>query len=156
MAADLIKGTGALTNCSKESDNKFLKRGADNMILKILDSTFSVIKFQAAETLPLWALSADTFSITRTEEELSIVCPSESLPKDQAFQEIEKDWKCIKVEGVLDFSLTGILSSFAAPLAENKISIFAISTFNTDYLLIKSHSIEKAKVVLESEGNTFI
>jgi len=59
------------------------------------------------------------------------------------------------VEGVLDFSLTGILASLANPLAENKISIFAISTFNTDYLLIKSHSIEKAKVVLENEGHTF-
>lgn len=65
------------------------------------------------------------------------------------------DWKCIKVEGVLDFNLTGILSSLANPLAENKISIFAISTFNTDYFLIKSHSIEKAKVVLENKGHTF-
>ena len=60
------------------------------------------------------------------------------------------DWKCIKVEGILDFNLTGVLSSLANTLAENKISIFAISTFNTDYLLVKGHSIEKARVVLEN------
>ena len=125
------------------------------MKLKILDSTFSVMKFSPTETIPLWALNSDTFSITRTDEELSIVCPSESLSKNKVFKDIENDWNCIKVEGVLDFSLTGILSSLANTLAENKISIFAISTFNTDYLLIKSHSIEKAKVVLENEGHTF-
>jgi hypothetical protein len=83
------------------------------------------------------------------------VCPSECLPIDEVFKDVENDWKCIKVEGVLDFSLTGILASLANPLAENKISIFAISTFNTDYLLIKSHLIEKAKFVLENEGHIF-
>ena len=125
------------------------------MKLKILDSTFSVMKFAPAETIPLWALHCDVFSITRTDEELSVVCPSECLPINEQIKEIENDWKCIKVEGVLDFNLTGILSSLANTLAENKISIFAISTFNTDYLLIKSHSIKKAKVVLENEGHTF-
>ncbi|MFC4323229.1 ACT domain-containing protein [Litchfieldia salsa] len=125
------------------------------MKLKILDSTFSVVKFSPNETIPLWALRSDVFSITRTDEELSIVCPSESLSKYEVYKDIENDWKCIKVEGILDFSLTGILSSLANTLAENKISIFAISTFNTDYLLIKSHSIEKAKAVLENEGHAF-
>lgn len=125
------------------------------MKLKILDSTFTVMKFSPTETIPLWALNSHTFSITRTDEELSIVCPTECLSKNEVFKDIENDWKCVKVEGVLDFSLTGILSSLANTLAENKISIFAISTFNTDYLLIKSHSIERAKVVLEHEGHTF-
>lgn len=103
----------------------------------------------------MWALSSDVFSITRTDEELSIVCNSECLPQNEAISDVENDWKCIKVEGVLDFSLTGILSSLANPLAKNNISIFAISTFNTDYLLIKNHSIEKAKVVLENDGHNF-
>lgn len=125
------------------------------MDLKILDSTFSVVKISPTETIPLWALNSDVFSITRTDEELSIVCPSERIPMNGVFKDIENDWKCIRVKGVLDFNLTGILSSLANPLAENKISIFAISTFNTDYLLIKSHSIEKAKAVLENEGHTF-
>ena len=66
------------------------------MKLKILDSTFSVIKLPPFETIPLWALNCDIFSITRTDEELSVVCPSECLPIN--------DWKCIKVEGILDFT----------------------------------------------------
>ena len=100
-------------------------------------------------------MNCHVFSITRTDEELSVVCPSECLPINEQIKEVENDWKCIKVEGVLDFSLTGILSSLANSLAENKISIFAISTFNTDYLLVKGHSIEKARVVLENEGHIF-
>ena len=125
------------------------------MKLKILDSTFSIVKIPPTETIPSWATKCDIFSITRTNEELSIVCPSELLPSNEEIREVENDWKCIKVEGILDFSLTGILSSLANTLAENKISIFAISTFNTDYLLVKGHSIEKARVVLENEGHTF-
>ncbi len=126
------------------------------MKLKILDSTFSVIKLSPTETVPSWATNCDVFSITHTNEELSIVCPSECLSTNGELKEVENDWKCIKVEGILDFGLTGILASLANPLAENKISIFAISTFNTDYLLVKNHSIEKAKSVLENAGHTFI
>ena len=125
------------------------------MKLRILDSTFSVMKLPPSETIPLWALNCDVFSITRTDEELSVVCPSECLPINEQMKDVENDWKCIKVEGVLDFSLTGILSSLANTLAENKISIFAISTFNTDYLLVKRHTIDRAKVVLENEGHIF-
>ena len=125
------------------------------MELKILDLTFSVVKLPPAEKIPSWALTSNVFSITRTDEELSIVCPSECLPANEEIQYAEHDWKCIKVNGMLDFSLTGILSSLAKPLADNQISIFAISTFNTDYLLIKSNSIEKAKVVLENNGHSF-
>ncbi len=125
------------------------------MKLKILDSTFSVVKFPPSEKMPMWALNSDVFSITRTDEELSIVCSSECLPISEPIKEVENDWKCIKVEGILDFNLTGILSSLAKPLAENKISIFAISTFNTDYLLVKSYSIEMARTVLENEGHSF-
>lgn len=125
------------------------------MKLRILDSNFSVVKLSPTEKIPVWALNSDVFSITLTDEELSIVCTSECLPLNEAFMDVENDWKCIKIDGVLDFSLTGILASLANPLAENNISIFAISTFNTDYLLVKSHSIEKAKVVLENDGHNF-
>lgn len=126
------------------------------MKLKTLDSTFSIIKISPIETIPSSVTTCDIFSITRTNEELSIVCPTDCLPANEEFKEVESDWKCIKVEGVLDFGLTGILASLANPLAENKISIFAISTFNTDYLLVKNHSIEKARFVLENEGHSFI
>jgi uncharacterized protein len=125
------------------------------MKLRLIDSTFSVIKLSAKDAIPSWLNNSDVYSITRTDEELSIVCSSECLPPNEEFIDVENDWKCIKVEGILDFGLTGILSSLATPLAENEISIFAISTFNTDYLLVKSHSIEKARLVLENEGHSF-
>ncbi|MGM0880711.1 MAG: ACT domain-containing protein [Bacillota bacterium] len=125
------------------------------MNLVILDTLFSVVKLPPKEEIPSWAGKGEFFSITRTNEELSIVCPTSNVP-DSILKDVEHDWKCIKVEGVLDFALTGILSSLANPLAENNISIFAISTFNTDYLLIKVDSIEKAKSVLENAGHTFI
>ncbi|MBH0359032.1 ACT domain-containing protein [Bacillus toyonensis] len=125
------------------------------MNLTILDTTFSVIKLPKTEEIPSWASKGELFSITRTIEELSIVCASSNVP-DNILKDVEHDWKCIKVEGILDFGLTGILSSLANPLADNNISIFAISTFNTDYLLVKLHSIEKAKSVLENAGHTFI
>ena len=73
------------------------------MKLKILDLTFSVVKIPPTEKIPPWATKCDVFSITRTNEELSIVCPSEYLPINEEFKDVEDDWKCIKIEGVLDF-----------------------------------------------------
>jgi hypothetical protein len=125
------------------------------MQLKILDAAFSIVKLLPSEPVPAWAMGGGLISITRTAEELSIVCPSDCLPVDAEFKGAEHGWACIKVEGVLDFSLTGILASLANPLADNGISIFAISTFNTDYLLVRNRDIEKAKAVLERAGHTF-
>ncbi|MGG4492405.1 ACT domain-containing protein [Brevibacillus reuszeri] len=124
------------------------------MNLTILDTPFSVVKFPQAHDIPSWATKSEFFSITRTKEELSVVCESANVPADIS-EDAEHEWKCLKVEGVLDFALTGILSSLANPLADNGISIFAISTFNTDYLLVKTHSLEKAKLVLENAGHSF-
>src|SRR3954449_2539251 len=124
------------------------------MNLVILETIFSVVKLPPKEEIPPWADKGEFISIARTNEELSIVCPTSNLP-NSPLKDVEHDWKCIKVEGVLDFGLTGILSSLANPLAENNISIFAISIFKNDYLLVKSHSIEKEKVVLENEGHIF-
>jgi len=124
------------------------------MNLTILDTLFSIVKLPPTEEVPSWASSGELLSITRTNDELSIVCPASNIPHD-APTDIEHNWKCIMVEGVLDFGLTGILSSLARPLAENEISIFAISTYNTDYILMKAHFLAKAKLVLQNAGHTF-
>jgi hypothetical protein len=127
------------------------------MRLKPLDVAFSVVKLPPAAPIPTWAASGRFVSVTRTDEELSIVVPSESLPPGEVFDGIEHDFRCVKIEeGVLDFSLTGIIASVAGPLAEAGISIFVIATCNTDYFLIKSHAFDKAKAVLEQAGHTFI
>ena len=85
----------------------------------------------------------DFFFAAKTDEEISLVCKTENVPQ-QTIQR-EDGWRCFRVEGTLDFSLVGILSKLSAILAENGISIFAVSTFNTDYVLVKKESFEFEK-----------
>ncbi len=114
--------------------------------LSVVHAQFAVSRLDAFLPVPNWALEEGTFfSITRTKDELSIVCEETKVP---AGVKSEKGWCALKVEGPLDFSLTGILSSLASPLAAASISIFAISTYDTDYLLIKKGDFEKALSVL--------
>ena len=95
-------------------------------------------------------LCKEFYFIGKTDEELSLVCKTEDTPADT----LERDdgWKGFRIQGVLDFSLIGILSKLSGILAENKIGIFAVSTFNTDYILVKSENYEKALLVLEKAG----
>jgi hypothetical protein len=120
------------------------------MKLEVLPDLLAVVRLDSSSKVPDWALKAKFFSVTKTSDELSIVCDEKSLPSE--IEKSEKDWRCLKVLGPLDFSLTGVLSSLAAPLAQAKISIFAISTFDTDYLLIKSKDLENAVAVLSNAG----
>lgn len=124
------------------------------MKLTWLPDRLAVCRLQPDEAFPSWALQHHTFlSITYTAEELSIVCPLASVPVE-VYR--EQPWCAIKVQGPLDFSLTGILASLANPLAVNGISIFAISTFNTDYLLVRERDASAAQAVLEQAGNIFV
>ncbi|MFZ1387062.1 MAG: ACT domain-containing protein [Thiolinea sp.] len=120
--------------------------------LSILDEQFTVHRFKPNTKIPEQILAGEFFSISRTQDELSIVCSSQlQLASDKA----ETDWSCIKVLGPLDFSLTGILAKISGVLAEAKISIFALSTFDTDYILVKTEKLEAAKKVLEKAGYSF-
>ena len=87
-----------------------------------------------------------------TDEELSLVCPVEMVPDNTT--ERDDGWRAFRIEGVLDFSLIGILSKLSGILAENKIGIFAISTFNTDYILVKSENFGRAMDALADAGYT--
>lgn len=100
------------------------------------------------EEIPQWLKTKDFFSITRTDKELSIVCPTSAIPGDIEITR-EDGWKAFKIEGILDFSLTGVLKSVLDPLAREKISVFVISTYNTDYVLVKKEDFSKAKEVLD-------
>ena len=121
--------------------------------LEVLPFEVDVIRLDAKAEVPKWALSAEFFTISRTAEELSIIVPSGSAPKQPV---VEANWSAIKVAGPLDFSLTGILDALAHPLAKKKVSIFAISTFDTDYLLVKSDKLKHAKEILLGYGHKFI
>jgi uncharacterized protein len=123
----------------------------NQLTLSILPEIFAICRFSLEESVPDWAFWGEFFSITRTPEELSIVCNQTDVPEDL---QCEKDWRCLKVEGTLDFALTGILASLAAPLANAEISIFAVSTFDTDYLLIQQSALQKAIEVLSIAGHS--
>lgn len=98
-------------------------------------------------------LSNDFYFIGKTDEELSLVCITENTPLNTTKR--DDGWKGFRIEGTLDFSLIGILSKISDILAENKIGIFAVSTFNTDYILVKKENFEKAVQVLEAAGYAF-
>ncbi len=121
------------------------------LTLSVLPIQLSVARLDASSSIPLWATKdVGFFAITKTSDELSIVCPEDKVPLNV---KVEKGWRCLKVEGPLDFGLTGIFSSLAGPLAEAKISIFAISTFDTDYIMIKKENLQKSITVLSAFCN---
>jgi len=120
--------------------------------LKVLDKNLSIYRLDSGDTVPANVMRCDFFSICRTEEELSIVCPSDI---DLKGVRNETGWKCIKVLGPLDFQLTGILAKLSKALADAGISIFAISTFDTDYILVKDNKLEDAVCTLEDAGYEF-
>lgn len=119
------------------------------LTLSVLPALFAVCRLEPDAPLPAWA-AAIFFSITRTPDELSIVCPQAAVPNHVR---AEAGWRLLKVEGPLDFALTGVLASLANPLAAAHISLFAVSTFNTDYLLVKAESLAQAVRVLRQAGH---
>jgi len=120
-------------------------------VLELTPWTLAVFRLEPFEDLPSWVVKGDFYSVTRTNEELSYVVPVSRIPEGI---KTSNCWKAIKVQGLLDFSQTGILSAIAVPLAEAGISIFAISTFDTDYILIKEETVDRAISVLKTSGYT--
>lgn len=117
------------------------------MILEIINQEFSICKVKDLSQIDY----SDPFCfIGKTDEELSLVCSAELVPKNAI--ECDRGWKAFRIKGILDFSLIGILSKISTLLADNNIGIFAISTYNTDYILTKAENFEKAIKVLEDNG----
>ena len=114
---------------------------------------FSVCKLAPGAPIPSWATSGSFWAITRTSDELSIVCADENVPVDV---QCERDWRMLQVAGPLDFALTGILAAIATPLAEAGVSIFALSTFDTDYILVREQAVDPAIKALTQAGHWII
>jgi uncharacterized protein len=119
------------------------------LTMKLLEGKYGVCRLDENALLPEWATNGDFFSITRTTDELSIVCSQDNIPGEV---KCERDWRILKIEGPLDFSLVGILASISAILAKAGVSIFAVSTFDTDYILVKNRDIGIAVDILEKES----
>lgn len=117
------------------------------MELKALDFDLTVCKVTSADVIDL---NRDFFFIGRTDEEISLVCKTCDVP--EITEERDDGWWAFRIQGVLDFSLVGILSKLSAVLAENKIGIFAVSTYNTDYILVKKENFQRAREVLTEAG----
>lgn len=117
------------------------------MELKKLDYDLTVCKVKSEKDIDL---SKDFYFIGKTDEEISLVCITDDTPSNTTDR--DDGWKGFRIQGVLDFSLIGILSKISQILADNKIGIFAVSTFNTDYILVKKENFEKAMSVLEEAG----
>ena len=118
--------------------------------LAILSDSFAVCRLRGDEDTPSWALSSSFCSITRTPDELSIVCPQELVP--EGVQAV-RGWRSVKVEGKLDFTLVGILSSLTSSLAHVGIVVFVISTHDTDYVFVKESDLDRAVATLRKAGH---
>lgn len=117
------------------------------MELKIINQDFSICKVEDLSQIDY----SDKFCfVSKTDEEFSLVCSTNSVPKNVI--DCDNGWKAFRIQGVLDFSLIGILSRISTLLAENKIGIFAVSTFNTDYILTKDENFDKSIKILECNG----
>ena len=122
------------------------------LTLSVLSDTFAICRLAASAPMPAWA-RGDFLSITRTRDELSIVCAQSNVPDGI---KCERDWCALQVVGPLDFALTGVLASLSAPLADAGISIFALSTFDTDYVLVKTERWREAVQVLRQAGHRIL
>lgn len=120
--------------------------------MAVMPGEFNIHRFAPTDTVPTDILAGSFFSICRTDEELSIVC-ADAISLDSA--RCDAGWSCIKVLGPLEFSMTGILAHLAGLLAQAGISIFAVSTYDTDYILVKTGQLAPAVAALKAGGYSF-
>lgn len=118
--------------------------------LRTIPGQFAICKLQPGDSIPSWVTSGKIWSVTRTATELSVVCQQEYLPRDVEF---EGNWRILEVVGPLPFEMVGVLSSLATPLAEKGVSIFTLSTYETDLILVREKSFEITCQTLTHAGH---
>jgi hypothetical protein len=120
-------------------------------ILTVLPAVLAVAQLPRDAPVPAWATSGDLFCVARTSDELSVVCPEHLVPHGVR---AEGGWRALKLAGPFEFTLTGVLSSVLTPLADAEVGIFAFSTFDTDYVMVKTDALERAGAALRAAGHT--
>jgi hypothetical protein len=121
------------------------------LTIAVYGKAYAICRLEPVAPIPAWAGGTIFFSVTRTANELSIVCEETVVPVEV---HAERNRRLMQIEGTLAFTLTGVLASVAAPLANAGISIFAVSTYDTDYLLVSNEDLQEAIQVLETVGHT--
>jgi hypothetical protein len=119
--------------------------------LHALDDRYAVVRLDPDAPFPGWVRRGSFWSVTRSDAELSVVCREDDVPPDAS---AERGWCALEVAGPLDFSLTGVVASLVTPLAEEAISIFVLSTFETDYLLVREPDLHRSVEALTSAGHS--
>ncbi len=123
--------------------------------LTVLPEEFSVCRFPSNEAIPEWATTSKLFCVMRTAEELSMVCPTDTVPSElPSGSKVTTGWRAFKLHGPFAFEVTGILASVLSPLAEAGVSIFALSTYDTDYVLVRENQLDKAVSALHAAGHS--
>jgi hypothetical protein len=120
------------------------------MKFTLLDGLYAVARLGAHDEVPAWAHRGDFTSVTRTPHELSIVCEEGGVPDDAV---AERGWRCLGLHGPIAFETTGVAASFSRTLAERGIAIFIVSTFDTDYVLVKASAADDAVQALRDAGH---
>lgn len=120
--------------------------------LQKIPGQFAICKLNPDEPMPFWAISGQMWSVTRTTSELSVVCSQTALPPDI---KAERNWRVLKVVGPLPFEMIGVLASLVTPLADAGVSSLALSTFDTDLILVKESSFDAACRALSQAGHIF-
>ena len=121
--------------------------------LILLDGLYAIVRLARDAPVPDWVPREPVVSITRTTDELSIVCDESRVPPGVT---CSRGWCALRVQGAMDLSETGVLASIATPLARGGVNIFALSTYDTDYLLIPHQFLDRAGVLLSSEGHAVL
>ena len=120
------------------------------LTLDLMPGSYAICRLRQSDAIPAWATRGQFFSATRTPAETSIVCDTAEVPADV---QSEGPWRALGVRGPLDFSLKGVLASLATPLADSDVSIFVISTYDTDYVLVREHDVNRAVLALREAGH---
>ena len=118
--------------------------------LTLLEETLAVCRMSQDAAIPSFTLNDSFFSITRTRDELSIVCQADQTPSGA---NVDSGWRCFKIEGPFEFTEIGVLASVIDPLRSALLSVFAISTYDTDYLLVKEADVGRARETLTMAGH---
>ena len=123
------------------------------MDLRVLPERLSVCRMPVGSPWPAPTSGSSFYSVTRTESEISVVCGEDEAPAGLHVR-VEPDWRALEVAGPLDFSMVGVMAALTAPLADVDVSVFVVSTYDTDYVLVHAAALERALDALRGAGHT--
>jgi uncharacterized protein len=144
---------GPLGTLAKENDTMEPVSLERSYVIHRLPDRIAVVRLDPQSEVPRWAWYGSLTAVIRTPAELTIVCDQTAVPGDLTS---ELDWVALRLEGPLPFSMTGVLASLLSPLASQLIPVFVVSTFDTEYILVKSDYAQRAKEALQAEGHQVV